>query len=89
MRMKIDVIIPIVKRYMRMLSVRVLSMVSTSREKRFVMRPRGVVSKNDIGARKVRMMAALSITLEDFVPRRVMDMEKEKTRRAWITPKPA
>jgi hypothetical protein len=87
--MKIDVIIAIVRRYMRIASVRKLSMVSTSLEKRLVIRPNGVVSKNDIGALSTRVMALFSITLLDFVPRIVSEMEKQNMRIACEAPRAA
>lgn len=82
-------IIPIVKKYMRIASVRKLSIVSTSLENRFVMRPRGVVSKKDIGARSVRVIARFSITLLDVVPNTVSETAKLNIRSAWLTPSPA
>jgi hypothetical protein len=64
-----------VRKYIRIASVRLLSMISMSFENRFVMRPNGVVSKNDIGARRVRLTARLSITLLAVVPAIVSVME--------------
>jgi hypothetical protein len=68
------------RRYIRNASVKLLSMISASFENRFVMRPSGVVSKNDIGARKVRLIADWSITLLAFVPAIVRVMENQKMR---------
>ena len=65
-----------VKKYILMASVKLLSMTSTSREKRLVIRPRGVVSKNDIGARSARVIARLSILLLAVVPNIVKEIEK-------------
>lgn len=86
---KIAVTIPNVSMYIRIASVRLLSIVSTSLEKRLVMRPSGVVSKNDIGALSVRVMALLSITLLDFVPRIVNETENPNIKRACKAPKEA
>jgi hypothetical protein len=80
---------PIVKKYMRIASVRKLSMVSTSLENRFVMRPSGVVSKKAIGARSVLVIARFSITLLDVVPNTVRDTEKPNIRSACETPSAA
>jgi hypothetical protein len=52
-----EMIMARVKKYMRIESVIVLSRTSISLLKRFVIRPRGVVSKNDIGARSTLVMA--------------------------------
>lgn len=82
-------IIPIVKKYMRIASVRKLSIVSTSLENLFVIRPSGVVSKNDIGARSVRVIALLSITLLAVVPNTVRDTAKANIRSACVTPNAA
>ena len=49
-------------------SERLLSIVSTSLENRFVILPRGVVSKKDIGARSTRATAACNIAREAAVP---------------------
>jgi len=78
-----------VKKYMRIASVRLLSITSTSREKRFVMRPRGVVSKKDIGARRTRVTASRSMTLEELVPNMDSRTEKRNMRIAWKAPRPA
>lgn len=64
-------------------------MISTSLENRLVIRPRGVVSKKLIGARKTRVMALFSITLLDRVPRTDRTTEKANIKNAWMTPKPA
>ena len=80
--MNTEVIIAKVKKYILIASVRLLSMVSTSREKRFVIRPRGVVSKNDIGARSTRVIARLSMTLLALVPKIVNESEKANVRKA-------
>lgn len=49
-----DISIDIVVAAERIDSVRLLSITSISLEKRFIIRPRGVVSKKDIGARRMR-----------------------------------
>lgn len=77
-----DVIIAKVNRYILIASVRLLSMTSTSREKRFVMRPRGVVSKKDIGALSARVIARFSIFLLAVVPIIVRERAKKKSRKA-------
>lgn len=79
---KTDVIIASVKKYILMASVRLLSITSTSREKRFVIRPSGVVSKKDIGARSARVIALLSILLLAVVPIIVREIENKNMRRA-------
>jgi hypothetical protein len=76
-----------VKRYIRIASVRLLSIMSVSFENRFVIRPRGVVSKNDIGARRVRFIARLSITLLEVVPAIVSVTEYKNMRSACVAPK--
>lgn len=50
-------IIANVKKYIRIASVSVLSMTSISLENLFVILPRGVVSKKDMGARNTRFIA--------------------------------
>ena len=70
------------------LTVRLLSIMSTSFEKRLVMRPKGVVSKKDIGARSTRVMARFIITLLAVVPNIVRKMAKKNMRRACTTPRP-
>lgn len=77
------------KKYMRMASESELSMTSTSRENRLVMRPRGVVSKKDMGARKTRVMACLSMCLDALVPTIVKITMKMNISRAWMAPRPA
>lgn len=52
-----EMIMAKVMKYILIESVMVLSNTSMSLLKRFVMRPSGVVSKNDIGARRTRVMA--------------------------------
>jgi len=75
-----DKIIARVRKYILIASVKLLSITSTSREKRFVILPSGVVSKKDIGARSVRVMARLSIFLLALVPKMVSEMEKAKIK---------
>jgi hypothetical protein len=79
---KTDMIIAKVMRYILIASVRLLSMTSTSRENRFVMRPRGVVSKKDIGALRARVIAVFSILLLAVVPIMVSARAKRKSRSA-------
>jgi hypothetical protein len=59
-----------------------LSMTSTSREKRLVILPRGVVSKKDIGARSARVIARCSIDLLDAVPNIVREKANRKRNKA-------
>ena len=80
--MKTALIMAKVKKYIRIASVKLLSIVSTSREKRFVIRPRGVVSKKDMGARSTRVMAWLSMNLLEVVPKIVRESEKKNIRSA-------
>jgi hypothetical protein len=77
-----DIIIAKVKRYILIASVRLLSMTSTSRENRFVMRPRGVVSKKDIGALRARVIAVFSILLLAVVPMMVSERAKKNSKSA-------
>ena len=86
---KTDKIIAKVSIYILIASVKLLSMTSTSRENRFVIRPSGVVSKKDMGARKVRVMARLSIFLLALVPMIVSDNAKENKNKTWVAPKAA
>jgi hypothetical protein len=88
-RQKTEVIMARVKKYILMASVKLLSITSTSREKRFVMRPRGVVSKKDIGARRTRVTACRSMVLLAFVPNTESITEKANMRSAWARPRPA
>lgn len=60
------------KKYMRIASESELSITSTSREKRLVIRPSGVVSKKDMGARKTRVTAFFNMCLDALVPTMVM-----------------
>ena len=48
-------------------------------EKRFMMRPAGVVSKKDIGARMILSRSWLCSFLEAITPPMIMDSEKPKT----------
>ena len=80
--MKTEVIMAKVKKYILTASVRLLSMVSTSRENRLVIRPSGVVSKKDMGARSTRVIARLSITLLAVVPNIVRESEKANIKNA-------
>ena len=41
-----------------------------------VIRPSGVVSKKDIGARRTRYIARFIMTLDAFVPKKVSETEK-------------
>ena len=84
-----DVIIANVKRYMRMASDKLLSITSTSREKRLVIRPSGVVSKKDMGARSARVIARLSIVLLALVPITVRATENRNMKMAWEAPRAA
>ncbi len=70
-------------------SVRLLSIMSISLDKRFIMRPRGVVSKNEIGARRTRCIARRSMRLLASVPKIVRVSEKMKRSNACATPKAA
>jgi hypothetical protein len=79
---KTDIIMAKVNKYIRIASVRLLSMTSTSRENRFVIRPRGVVSKNAIGALSARVIAVFNILLLAVVPIIVSESAKKKSRRA-------
>jgi hypothetical protein len=63
-----EMIMARVKKYMRIESVIVLSRTSISLLNRFVMRPSGVVSKKDIGARSTLVMARWSMVLPALVP---------------------
>jgi hypothetical protein len=67
-RMNTETIIAMVSENMRVASVRTLSMVSTSFPKRLMIRPNGVVSKKDIGARRTRSYARCSMVLLALVP---------------------
>lgn len=87
--MKTEIIIPNVKKYIRIASVKLLSIVSTSLEKRFVMRPRGVVSKKLIGALNALVIARFNITLLDTVPNIVRDNENRNINVACVAPKAA
>src|SRR3569833_4547003 len=89
MRMKTPMMLPMLMKYMRMAALRVLSMTSTSRLKRLVMRPSGVVAKKDMGARSTRLMACRSIVLDAVVPKMDSDTMKENMRSACAAPSPA
>lgn len=67
-------------RYCRNASVRLLSIVSTSLVKRWRIRPKGVVSKNAMGARRICHMALLDIVRLAAVPTLVATKEKENRR---------
>lgn len=54
-----------------------------------MMRPSGVVSKKDIGARSVRVIARFSITLLAVVPNTVSDTAKLNIKSACVTPSAA
>ena len=88
-RMKTDMIIDIVMKYIRIESVRLLSITSMSLENRLVMRPSGVVSKNDIGARRTRLIARWSMTLPAWVPYTERESEKTNRSKAWTNPRAA
>lgn len=88
-KLKIEMIIARVRVYILKASVRLLSITSTSREKRFVIRPRGVVSKKEIGARRARVIARVNIVLLAFVPNTVRQNANKNTNMAWDAPKPA
>lgn len=88
-RIKTEQIMARVRKYMRIASVKLLSIVSTSLEKRFVIRPRGVVSKKDIGALSTRVMALFSMTLLAVVPMIVKDKEKPNISKACVAPNAA
>lgn len=60
-----------------------------SLENRFVIRPRGVVSKKDIGARRTRNMARFNITLLARVPKIEMETANKNMNMAWPAPRPA
>lgn len=89
MRAKTLIIMAAVRRNMRIESVSWLSMTSISLEKRLVMRPRGVVSKKDMGARRTLCMAWCSMTLEASVPPKDRTTENKNMSKAWAPPKPA
>ena len=78
-----------VMKYILIESVMVLSRTSISLLKRFVMRPRGVVSKNDMGARRTRVMARCNIVLPASVPKTATDQENRNMKSAWLKPKEA
>ena len=84
---KTDVIIAKVRRYILKASDRLLSITSTSREKRLVIRPRGVVSKKDMGALSARVIARFNITLLAVVPVIVRPKAKKNSSRAWEAPR--
>lgn len=62
--------------------------MSTSLENRLVIRPKGVVSKKDIGALSTRLMARFIITLLAVVPNTVREMAKKNISKACMTPRP-
>lgn len=78
-----------VKKYIRIASVRLLSMTSTSFEKRLTMRPMGVVSKNDIGALSVFPIAFCISTLLLLVPAIVRVNAKPNISTLCATPSAA
>jgi hypothetical protein len=84
-----EIIIAKVMKYMRIESVIVLSKTSISLLKRFVIRPSGVVSKNDMGARRTRVIARCSIVFPASVPKTATDQEKRNMNKAWLTPNDA
>ena len=88
-RMKTDITIASVKKYIRIASVRLLSKVSTSFANLFVILPRGVVSKKDIGARNTLFIACCKRVLLDLVPRIERDTEKANIKNACATPRAA
>ena len=88
-RTNTDTIIVRVMKYILIASVRLLSMESTSLEKRFVMRPKGVVSKKDIGARRTLRIARCSIVLLALVQLVEKQVDKENMKVYWRTPQVA
>ena len=82
MRTKTPEIMANVIKYIRMASVRLLSMVSMSLAKRLVIRPRGVVSKNDIGARITLRIESRSMCLLAWVPKMEREIEYKNIRMA-------
>ena len=86
---KTERIIAMVNRYILMASDKLLSMTSTSRENRFVMRPKGVVSKKDIGARSARVIALFNMVLLALVPMNVRKTENRNIVRACEKPRAA
>jgi hypothetical protein len=68
-------------KYCRNASVKLLSIVSTSLVKRCMMRPSGVVSKKDMGARRICHMASLDMVRLAAVPTLVETREKAKRRK--------
>jgi len=71
-----------VKKYILIASVKLLSITSTSFENRLTIRPRGVVSKKDIGARRVLFIAFDIIRLLASVPQTVSVNAKTKDSNA-------
>ena len=67
----------------------VSSMVQISLEKRFKMRPSGVVSKNDIGERRILDIMELWSFLEARIPPRARDRAAMSTKMAWDMPRAA
>jgi len=84
-KMKTDTTMASVKKYIRIASVKLLSIVSTSFANRFVILPRGVVSKKDIGARRTLLMACCKRTLLALVPRIDRLTEKANIKSACTT----
>lgn len=80
--MTYEMIMARVMKYILIESVIVLSSTSISLLKRFVMRPRGVVSKNDMGARSTRVIARWSIVLPASVPKTATDQENKNMKSA-------
>ena len=67
----------------------VSSMVYTSLEKRFRMRPRGVVSKKDMGDLMMLSVIELWSFFEANMPPRASANEAKRTKRACEKPSPA
>ena len=65
---------------------RVSSMILTSLEKRLRMRPRGVVSKKDMGERRMLLSMVLCKVLEAKKLAKAMEKEERKTKTACDSP---